>query len=138
MVFSQVYAFLLHLVAGNGERRRQVIIMNMLFIRNMSRRARSRYNIDFVCRFASRRSMTVTIWIENGVSSISAGSVVHDVARERVNCSAWDRDSRDVVSHDSDLVFDLVPTDVSYMSMNLKSFSAERFVVETTSPNSMR
>nr|GMD07797.1 nadh dehydrogenase [ubiquinone] 1 beta subcomplex subunit 2 [Ipomoea batatas] len=29
-----------------------------------------------------------TIWIENGVSSVSAGSV---------NCSAWDRDSRDVV-----------------------------------------
>nr|GMC49111.1 hypothetical protein Iba_chr01bCG4770 [Ipomoea batatas] len=49
-----------------------------LFIRNMSRRAGSRYNIDFVCRFESRRSMTVTIWIENGVSSVSGGSVPCD------------------------------------------------------------
>nr|GLL43958.1 hypothetical protein Csa_5G430250 [Ipomoea trifida] len=45
---------------------------------------------------------------------------------------------RQLSEHDSLMIAGMRSRIVSYMSMNLKSFSAERFVVETASPKSMR
>nr|GMD79241.1 hypothetical protein Csa_5G430250 [Ipomoea batatas] len=45
---------------------------------------------------------------------------------------------RQLSEHDSLMIAGIRSRIVSYMSMNLKSFSAERFVVETASPKSMR